>query len=270
MQKTNKKLRLYTVFTTVTALLLALYFLSSTKISHNLLINYQAPNNQQDKASLKLLKNESINELVADTINDLFIIPEPLSITYNTQHGPEYDAETRRILMPYFFIQEVKQRFIDDNYSESGVPINDAIMDVVIHTLLHELAHALIDIYDLPIVVKEEDAADSLATMLLIEFFEDGQEIAITAADLFDLESGNTQSFAEADFWDEHSLDVQRYYNTLCAVYGSAPEDYLELMKDAEFSDEKAEQCIDDYEQLYFSWMTLLKPHLKKTQLREF
>lgn len=55
--------------------------------------------------------------------------------------------------------------------------------------------------YDLAIVGKEEDATDALATILLIEFFEQGQEIARSAADLFDLESSDIQTFEEADFW---------------------------------------------------------------------
>jgi hypothetical protein len=270
MPKRNKILRIAGLFAIITILLTAVMFFSIPRNNHKLIINYQEPDNLQDIATLNLLKNEGINELIVDVINDLFIIPEPLSLNYGEKEGPEYDAETYRILIPYSFIPEVEERFSDAKYADAGISIKDATMDALMHTILHETAHALIDLYDLPIVVKEEDAADALATLLLIEFFEEGQEIAITAADLFDLESDDIKDFEEADFWDEHSLDVQRYYNTLCTVYGSAPKEYAEIAKDAEFSDEKAEQCIDDYQQLYFSWMTLLKPFLKKKQLREF
>jgi len=265
MQKTKTIFKAIALFAIITALFIALVTLSIPKNKYALLINYQEPSNSQDKKTLNVLKKENINELVVDTINDLFIMPEPLSLNYGGEEGPEYDAENNQILIPYSFIQEVEKRFSKAKYADSGVSINDATMDAVMHTILHELAHALINIYELPIVVKEEDAADALATLLLIEFFEDGREIAISAADLFDLESDDIKDFEEADFWDEHSLDVQRYYNTLCSVYGSAPKEYAALVEDADFSDEKAEGCIDDYEQLYFSWMTLLKPYLKNS-----
>ncbi len=130
------------------------------------------------------------------------------------------------------------------------------------HTLFHELAHALISIYELPVIGKEEDAADGLASVLLIEFFEDGQEIAISAADLFDLESDDKEIF-EDDFWNEHSLDAQRFYSTLCHVYGSEPEKYGYLVEQSAFSEERAELCIEEYEILSSSWFGLLKPYIK-------
>ena len=269
VDKKNTKKRNILFIVIVLSLLAGLTFYKLQN-SHNITIDYQEPNKAQDKTTLDLLKKEGVNEVVMDIINNLFIIPEPIYLTYGVDGGPEYYPTTHRIIMPYSFIQEVEQRFVDNKYAETGVSVKTATMDVVIHTVLHELAHALIHIYDLPIVVKEEDAADALATLLLIKFFEDGQEIAITAADIFELESKDTKNFEASDFWDDHSLDVQRYYNTLCIVYGSSPEEYTELITDAKFSDEKAEQCIDDYEQLYFSWAKLLKPHLKNTQSFKF
>jgi hypothetical protein len=267
MHKNNKLLKTITPLALIVILLLASLTLSSSKEDYKVLISYQKPSTTQDKATLNLLKKEAINEIAIEIINEIFFIPKSINIKYGGADGPEYDSETHQVLIPYPFIQEIKQRFIKDKYTESGLSIEEATMDVVTHTILHELAHALINIYDLPIVVKEEDAADALATLLLIELFEDGQEIAITAADIFKLESNDIKDFEEADFWDEHSLDIQRYYNTLCLIYGSAPKKYSELLEDADFSDEKAEQCIDDYQQLYFSWATLLKPHLKNTQV---
>jgi hypothetical protein len=232
-------------------------------------ITYEKPLNAHNEVIRKELKTEAVGELVADTLQELFIpaLPsKPLNLAYGGEDGPLYDNLENTIYIPYGFIQEIKERFINANYPDSGISLKDAVMDVVIHTILHEVAHALINSYDLPVVTKEEDAADSLATLLIIEYLEDGEEIALTAADFFDLESDNVEDLEEEDFWDEHSLDVQRYYSTVCYIYGSNPEDYSHLKQDAHFSDERAELCIDEYDQLYFSWMALLKPIIRSSK----
>lgn len=110
---------------------------------------------------------------------------------------------------------------------------------------------------------KEEDAVDALANVLLIEFYDGGGDIAISAADLFDLESADVDELEDADFWDEHSLDVQRYYSTLCHVYGSDPQGYGYLLEDAEFSEDRSELCVEEYETISDSWLDLLEPYMK-------
>ncbi len=239
--------------------------LADSKSNNFINVTYEKPKSKKEKAILTDLNKEKVSELVAEVLEEIFktIDKKPLALVYGDEDGPSYDSRKKSIYIPYDFIQEIKQRFIDVKYSNSGISLNDAVMDVVMHTILHEVAHALIDRYELPVVGKEEDAADSLATMLLIEYFEDGQEVVLTAADLFDLESEDVKECAEEDFWDEHSLDVQRYYRTVCYVYGSDPKKYADIKKDAKFSDDRADLCIDEYEQAYFSWMKLLKPLLK-------
>ncbi|MEJ1413101.1 MAG: DUF4344 domain-containing metallopeptidase [Candidatus Sedimenticola sp. (ex Thyasira tokunagai)] len=156
-------------------------------------------------------------------INDTFKISQPLYFVFGGDDGPLYDTENNEIIIPYLFIKEIKSRFTKNKYFQTGVTVDEATIDALIHTMFHELAHALVAMYDLPVLGKEEDAADALATLLLIDSYQDGQEIAISAADLFDLESQDIKAIQEEDFWDEHSLDAKRYYSTICLVYGSSP-----------------------------------------------
>ncbi|MDE1465404.1 DUF4344 domain-containing metallopeptidase [Spartinivicinus poritis] len=210
----------------------------------------------------QLTKTDAIDVLV-ESIKTSLVIKPPITLVFGGEEGPLYDSEEKRIYIPYAFIDEVKARFTQSDYAKTGVSVEDAMFDALMHTVFHELGHALIDIYQLPVVGQEEDAVDSLATILLIELFEEGQEIAISAADLFDLESQDIDEFEEEDFWDEHSLDVQRYYNTLCYVYGSTPNKYKSLAREAGFSKERMELCIDDYERQRDSWFKILKNYLK-------
>lgn len=210
------------------------------------------------------LQNAEALSQATTLINQQFRLKNPIELVFGADDGPAFDPETYQILIPYQFIEEVKQRFVDVEYAETGVSIEDATMDVLMHTLFHEIGHVLIPMFDLPVLGKEEDAVDALATVLLIEFFEGGQEIALSAADLFDLESAERTELEEADFWDEHSLDAQRYYSTLCHVYGSDPDAYGYIKQDAEFSDDRADLCIQEYETTTESWFKVLVPYMKE------
>lgn len=240
------------------------FFLSTAFAENGVRVVYEAPLNAAEASTVNMLKVSAVTEPVVTLINETITFPRPLEIVFGGEEGPLYDSDTNKILVPYSFIQEVKSRFAAAKYAETGISPEEAAQDALMHTLFHELAHALIYLHELPIVGREEDAADTLASVLLIEFFEEGQEIAISAADLFDLESEDIDEFEEQDFWDEHSLDVQRYYSTLCHVYGSEPEKYAHLKDDGVIGDERAELCIEEYEQVSKGWMLLLSPYTIK------
>ena len=62
---------------------------------------------------------------------------------------------------------------------------------------------------------------------------------------------------------DEHSLNQQRYFNMVCWVYGSNPDDNEELLEDRELPEARAEQCPDEYALINRSWSSLLANHLR-------
>ena len=216
-----------------------------------------------ERAIQKELKSSDDIEYVLSLINENFHLSTPLNFVFGGEDGPLYDGNKNEIVIPYSFLQEIKNRFIKVKYSETGITTDEAAMDALMHTMLHELAHAFILIYDLPVLGKEEDAADGLATILLIDFFENGQEISITAADLFDLENRDIKVLEDEDFWDEHSLDAKRFYSTLCLVYGSDPEKYRYFLKEEDLTKEWAERCVIEYENTSRSWLLLLEPYIK-------
>lgn len=224
---------------------------------------YQHSPHQHEARIAKNIKMSGVAEEVAAFINGKFSLSKPLVIKFGGIDGPLYDTHSNEIFIPYTFIKQVQNRFESANYSETGVSVTDATLDSVMHTLFHEFAHALIFTYKLPVVGKEEDAADALANVLLIEFFDNGSDIVISAADLFDLESDDIEEFEAEDFWGEHSLDAQRFYSALCYVYGSDPKKYTYLLQDIGFSDERADLCIDEYESILRSWLRLLEPYFK-------
>jgi len=204
---------------------------------------------------------EAINTVV-DFFNEYFYLEESIELLVGAEDGPLYNGDGQ-IQLPYSFVEEIEQRFTQAEYQKTGVSVAQAVADSLKHTLIHEFAHAVIHSANIPVLGREEDAADSLASVLLIEYFEDGSEIVISAADLFELEGEDSDVVTAEDFWGEHSLNPQRYYAAMCHVYGSDPQEYADIPERLEFSEDRAELCIQEYEDLSYSWQKLLQPILK-------
>lgn len=122
--------------------------------------------------------------------------------------------------------------------------------------LLHEVGHALVDVLQLAVTGREEDAVDQLAVWLLLDQ-DDGAEAVLSAASVF---AGNASG--GTDFAAAHALDEQRYFNMVCWVYGSAPERFAELPADWGLPSERAAGCAEEYRQLRVAWTRLLSAHL--------
>lgn len=181
---------------------------------------------------------------------------EPVRVLHEVEEGPLYDPDTQEIWMPGSFADNIRAYFDDEDAP---------VADVYFHTLMHEIGHVLFEQYDLPMLAREEDAADALASVLLLEYVDNGARIALNAAEMFGLESEAYEWFEESDFWSEHSLEIQRYYTTLCHVYGSDPDSHEDLVNDEYgLSEERAGNCQIEYERLRAGWLGVLEPYLKR------
>lgn len=239
--------------------LAALLFLpNALSANASVTIEYLKPSDQQEQQHKTLIEHSPMMAHVQQVITQNFRLPRPLLIAFGGEEGPLFDPQLNHIYIPYHFISEIENRFNKEKYSESGVSVETAVMDSLAHTLLHEFGHALIAMHDLPVLGKEEDAVDGFANLMLISHFNEGAEMVISAADLFDFESSDRTELSSPDFWDEHSLDLQRYFSSICQVYGSDPEKYAALLKSEEMLEERGEFCIQEYDNLHFSWHSLL------------
>lgn len=188
-------------------------------------------------------------------VNALLDLGVTVRVMTAVHEGPLYDPDTDEIWMPESFAESIAAYFGEDA----------PIYDVYFHTLLHELGHVLFWHYELPLLSREEDAADTLASVLLLEYVEEGADVLLNAAEMFGLESDDVEWYEAADFYALHSLDIQRYYTTLCHVYGSDPERHEDLINDDYgLSEDRAAICQDEYEQLRAGWLSLLSPFLKQ------
>ncbi|QQP87949.1 hypothetical protein IGS68_17960 [Skermanella sp. TT6] len=146
------------------------------------------------------------------------------------------------------------------------------ILGNTLFILYHELGHALIDLLGLPVLGHEEDAADNLASIMMIPDQPDPvmDELIVAAADgwylgdLWQQEAGN----AEPSWWGEHSLDMQRFYSVVCLMYGSDPAGFAELADSVNLPSDRRTSCAGDYQQARAGWSRLLAPHMLPAETR--
>jgi hypothetical protein len=92
--------------------------------------------------------------------------------------------------------------------------------------MAHEMGHGLINEMNMPVLGREEDAADSFAIVNALKMGSTFSERVLQEAAkglVFSAEHDKKQGNALA-FYDEHGLDPQRAYNIVCFMYGSNPE----------------------------------------------
>jgi hypothetical protein len=158
---------------------------------------------------------------------------------------------------------------LDDQQRERVV---EFVVGNALFTLGHELGHAVIGEFNLPVLGREEDAADSFATLALLHVGTDfTHRVLVDAARglLLIGERDRRMGVAPA-FYDEHGLDQQRAYTIVCLMVGSHPDAFRELARRANLPPERQETCQGDFEQAKASWLRLLERHFRGSSRPSF
>lgn len=132
----------------------------------------------------------------------------------------------------------------------------------LISTFYHELAHALIDTMDLPVLGREEDAADVFSVLMVDRLFDEAEAVAINkgAAQGFEVDAIKMRSKGREWVWsDVHGADMQRYFNIICLTYGAAPKRRADLSVEMRLPEDRAEICESEFAQAKSSWAPIIK-----------
>jgi hypothetical protein len=135
----------------------------------------------------------------------------------------------------------------------------------LLFALLHEMGHAHIQEMGLPVLGREEDAADAYAIVALLRVGTDvSQNILTQAAKGWFLSDARNQKEGYAlAFYDEHGLDRQRAYQIVCLMVGSDPDKFSDLADQVKMPEDRQGTCQGDYSNASWSWQLVLKPHLR-------
>jgi hypothetical protein len=220
-------------------------------------------NFRAENASHRVGSNQQALEKVIANLNERLALPFDIVVSFEDCHDPDafYEPKTHQLSVCYQLIDEYYDLF--SRKIKDKDKLDAAVRGAVASTFFHELGHALVDAWQIPVTGKEEDAVDQLSTLVLIRQSEEGERMALDGAVSFKLYADRDKGW-EKIYWDEHSLDEQRFYDTICLVYGHDPEKYAYLVQDGTLPEERAELCREDYPRVAKSWERLLKPYLKQ------
>lgn len=217
-----------------------------------------------DKITRYLKDNKVFESLVAG-MNDYLKLPSDINISLTKcgQVNAFYSPKNKSITMCKELIEDFVTTFSPNSKSEKQV--SQDVLNATVFVFFHEMGHGLVDLLNLPITGKEEDAVDDFATLIVMNSSSTGGEAVLTASQWFLARLKNLKKVEGIPFWDEHSLGPQRFFTIACTVYGSNPTKYEKLVSDRILPLQRAVRCPREYEQKAKSWSRLLAPYVRKS-----
>lgn len=199
-----------------------------------------------------------------------FRLPRELTIEArgcNGREGAWYAFGTAYFCYEYV---ELIQRHSPKIATPGGVARADAIVGSVLDTILHETGHGVIEILDIPVLGREEDAADFFSVYLQLQFpAEDAKRLIEGVA--FTMGSEGREDLQEKVhprmFAGPHGANAQRHYNVLCLAYGADPALFGNAIP-AGLPPWRAKDCGDEWSLLRRAFAKLILPHVDEGQLR--
>jgi len=109
----------------------------------------------------------------------------------------------------------------------------DFVIGNMLFVLLHETAHNIVTEFSLPILGRQEDAADEFAVLTLLKVGSPmSQRILAEAARGWFLSDRRAKKDGDNPvYYDQHGLDAQRAYHIICLMVGSDPGKFCATRK---------------------------------------
>jgi hypothetical protein len=171
-----------------------------------------------------------------------------------------YEPEDGTVTFCYEYVADLKAGAA--GAVAHGIPAELALEGATGFVLLHETSHAIFDLLKVPILGREEDAADQVAAFTLLRAGEGIARRVLSGAAWMYLHDSKGRMPDDSDFADVHGLDAQRYYNVLCMAYGSNPESFKGLVDKKYLPKDRAETCADEFHQVAYAVKRLISTNV--------
>lgn len=251
---------------TLLRLLLLLSFAGSVS-AQGFIASYQ-PRQQIRDPQLRQLQDDwrrgRLIENLTELLDKKFALNHPLVIGLGECGQPNafYRPDKKVIVLCLELIPELVKRLASDRSIDRNTLQNTGA-GALMFILLHEMGHALIDIQGLPVLGREEDAADQIAAYLILEETDVADRAIAGGLFFFTKPKLIPGLFSQRHLSGEHSLDPQRAANLACWAYGKEPRRFVWAMHAARVSQERSYRCGREYEQLSRSVRELLGGAIK-------
>jgi len=211
------------------------------------------------------MKERRVLEGAAEMLSALKL-PRTLTLKAESCGEPNawYDPETDVITFCYELVNDFAK-----SASKAGkfnLTPEQAVIGPFMFIVLHETAHAVFAVLAVPVLGKEEDAADQVAAFAATQIGGEFAERMLRAA-AFMYDTDSARKPGEDDFADVHGLDRQRFYNVLCLAWGSDPKRYAFAKDLGKLPDDRAEGCADEYQQVRYAVQALIRKNVDQKQV---
>jgi hypothetical protein len=246
----------------VTATVMTMPAFAASK-TNRVSISYVLPKNPAHQRIYKRLKEHRVLEKLQKLLSP-FRLPRTLKVLLTGCDG-EADAfyGDDAITICYEYLDGLWED-MPAKTTPAGVAPIDTIAGPFFDTFLHEFAHALFDMLKLPVLGREEDAADQVGAFIYLHFGDaEARRLITGTADAYMEEVKDADAKPSLNkFADVHGTDAQRFYNVLCIAYGADPKLFGDFVTKKTLPKERAERCAEEYEQVQDAFEKLIGPHI--------
>jgi Putative metallopeptidase len=240
------------------ALLTAVLALPAAAQPARVKISYEEPTNAQLRPIYERLKQRAVLEELQAFLSPLRL-PRELSVSTaqcgaaSVRFRPQGAA-----IVCYEMVQAIEE--LAAKHAKDSDFRQIVIKGAFIETVLHETARALFDILEVPIWGREQDAADRLAALIMVQFGEDVAQVTILGtANLF---TWSEKKWTGSDFSDVASPQAQRFFNYVCIAYAAAPLQFGDLVQKGILPKRRADRCEGEYEQIRRAFDLRIMPYV--------
>jgi hypothetical protein len=225
-------------------------------------IHYVRPENPSHQPIYELLKERQSLENLKEFLSP-FRLEWVLNLSLSGCDG-EADAmyANDTITICYEYLEDLQKR-MPAKTTPAGIEPIDTLVGPFVDTILHEFAHALFDYADIPVLGREEDAADQVAAYIYLQIGKsESRRLIMGTLYAYLVEVEEAEPPSTADFAGEHSTLEQRVFNLLCMAYGADRELFEDVVAHAEMPQERADICEEEFELIALAYETLISPHV--------
>jgi hypothetical protein len=145
-----------------------------------------------------------------------------------------------------------------------GLSRTDTVLGPILAVFLHETGHAVFNMLQIPVLGREEDAADQFAAYLMLRLSKDeARRLILGSAYHHAIQMPGPQvTIPIVQLSGEHSTPAQRTYNILCIAYGADSKLFADIVEKGFLPKDRADTCAREYDDVDFAMTKLIKPHV--------
>jgi hypothetical protein len=231
-------------------------------------VSYEEPSNPKFSHHYEALKRRRVLERLQAFLAPLRL-PRELTVRLAECNG----ADTMPYMSggPVTLCYEIVDKIVTITAEHASNPREQTLVadGTFVQAVLHEVAHAVFDLLQVPVWGREDDAADRVSAVVMVQF---GEEVALTTivgtAKFFEY---SQHTWTGADFAELNSTEAQRFYNYLCIAYGGDPITFRFLAPRPgppsatglpALPEKRARQCAREYAQVSHAFDLRIMPYV--------